>query len=109
MRRFRFILPWIAAVILALPSWAQATRADEVRTRGVLRVGTTGDYQPFSYRANARSPFVGLDIELAGRLAKSLGVRLELVPTTWANLLADLHAQRFDVAMGGVSISAERS
>lgn len=96
------------ALCLALPLFLAAAPLAEVKQRGVLRVGTTGDYKPFSYRANAASPFIGLDIELAGRLAAALGVRLELVPTTWPALMGDFTADRFDVAMGGVSITAER-
>ena len=94
---------------LALPLLLAAAPLAEVKQRGVLRVGTTGDYKPFSYRANAASPFIGLDVELAGRLAATLGVRLELVPTTWPALMGDFTAGRFDIAMGGVSITAERA
>ena len=107
VRRFLFVL----ALGLSLPSllWAQADRLGEIRTRGILRVGTTGDYKPFTYRANEASPFVGLDIELARMLAETLGVRVEWVPTSWPTLMADFNAGRFDVAMGGVSITAERA
>ena len=41
-------------------------------------------------------------------LAKALGVKLELVPTTWPSLMKDLGDDRFDIAMGGVSISLDR-
>ena len=84
-----------------------ASRLDEILARGVLRVGTTGDYKPFSYRVGS-GDFIGLDVALAGDLAKSLGVKLQIVPTTWGALLADLGEDRFDLAMGGVSVSLER-
>ena len=87
---------------------AQEPRLDAIRQRGALRVGTTGDYPPFSYRANRASPFIGLEVELAQRLATALGVKLELVPTSWPGLMSDLAAARFDVAMSGVSITVER-
>ncbi len=97
-----------AAVEPARPAAAAASsRLDEILARGVLRVGTTGDYKPFSYRAG-NGEFIGLDVALAGDLAKSLGVRLELVPTTWGALMVDLGEDRFDLAMGGVSVSLER-
>ena len=97
-----------AAVEPARPAAAAASsRLDEILARGVLRVGTTGDYKPFSYRAGS-GEFIGLDVALAGDLAKSLGVRLELVPTTWGALMVDLGEDRFDLAMGGVSVSLER-
>jgi chorismate mutase-like protein len=96
------------AVTAAPPaSAAPSTRLDEILSHGVLRVGSTGDYKPFSYRT-AAGGFIGLDIALAGELAASLGVKLQVVPTTWATLMADLGNDRFDLAMGGVSISLER-
>ena len=61
-----------------------------------MRVCTTGDYKPFSYRTNANSPFIGFDIDMAQGLAKQLGVKLELVPTSWPSLMNDLAAGRFD-------------
>jgi chorismate mutase-like protein len=86
----------------------QANKLDEILVRGALRVGTTGDYKPFSYRVGATDTFVGLDIALAGDLAHSLGVKLQIVPTTWSTLMQDFSAGRFDVALGGVSVTLER-
>jgi chorismate mutase-like protein len=86
---------------------APASRLDDILARGVLRVGSTGDYKPFSVRTTDGG-FIGLDIALAGDLAASLGVRLQVVPTTWGAMLADLGSDRFDLAIGGVSVSLER-
>ncbi len=90
--------------IAAEPS---TSRLDDIIARGVLRVGSTGDYKPFSARVDDGS-FVGLDIALAADLAKSLGVRLQVVPTSWGSMMADLGSDRFDLAMGGISVSLER-
>ncbi|MGV0035476.1 MAG: transporter substrate-binding domain-containing protein [Candidatus Azotimanducaceae bacterium WSBS_2022_MAG_OTU7] len=72
-----------------------------------LRVGTTGDYAPFSYSGDGLA-FSGIDIELARNLADSLDVELALVKTSWPTLMQDLDAGLFDVAMSGVSIIAPR-
>jgi len=80
---------------------------DTVRARGVLRVGSTGDYKPFSYQTGA-SNFIGLDVELADSLAHALGVKLEIVPTSWPALMKDFEEDRFDIAISGISITAER-
>ncbi|MBC3873110.1 gamma subclass chorismate mutase AroQ [Undibacterium flavidum] len=85
-----------------------STRLEQIKTRNTLRVGTTGDYKPFSYRATTNSPYIGFDIEMAQALANTLGVQLELVPTSWPTLMQDLASNRFDIAMSGISISAER-
>jgi cyclohexadienyl dehydratase len=73
----------------------------------VLRVGLSGDYAPFSLeRAGA---LTGSDVVLARRLAARLGVEVAFVPTSWPTLMADLQAGRFDVALGGVSVTRERA
>lgn len=98
----------LAGCLLAVALAAQAqNRLDEVLARGVVRVGTTGDYKPFSYRTEG-GEFVGLDVELAGDLARALGARLELVPTTWPTLMKDHAADRYDLALSGVSVNLER-
>jgi len=103
---------WGAAAVLAFaaaaaPAQAPANRLDQIVARGTLRVGTTGDYKPFSLRT-AGDAFVGLDVALAADLAKAMGVKLQLVPTTWSTLMPDLEADRFDLAMGGISVTLER-
>lgn len=87
---------------------APANLLDEIVARGSVRVASTGDYKPFSYRNPVTGQFEGSDIELAGQLADALGVKLELVPTTWPALMQDFAAGKFDIAMSGVSINLER-
>lgn len=104
-------LPLLASVFCALalsPAQASGDKLDEIQSRGVLRVGTTGDYKPFSYKNPVTSQYEGIDVDLAGRLAKSLGVKLELVQTSWPTLMADLAADKFDIGAGGISVTLER-
>src|SRR5262245_23667699 len=84
------------------------TTLADVRARGTLRVAHTNDYRPFSFRAPDGAP-TGIDVDVARRFAESLGVAVEWVDTSWSTLSADLAAGRFDVAMSGVSITAERA
>ena len=75
---------------------------------GVLRVGTTGDYTPFSLLRGDGS-YEGADIEMAHDLAARIGVRLEFVATVWVELLDDFLEDRFDIAMGGVTVTPARA
>ena len=79
-----------------------------VRERGVLRVGTTGDYKPMSFREPSTGEYWGFDAALAGDLARELGVKLEYVPTSWPTLMQDTLACKFDLALCGITITAER-
>lgn len=101
-------LPVATAAELLTPPSAATSRLDDIVARGVLRVGSTGDYKPFSYRTGAANTFIGLDIALAADLAKTLGVKLQVVPTTWGTMMGDLGDDKFDLAIGGVSVSLER-
>jgi len=72
-----------------------------------LRVGTSGDYSPFSLTRDGT--LEGLDVEVARRFARDSGRRLELVRFRWPELTRDLAAGRFDLAMGGVTARPERA
>ncbi len=102
----------ICCVTLCLAPMALPVAAGEalnaIKVRGELRVGTTGDYKPFTYKEADGSRW-GADIAMAEDLAKSLGVKLTLVPTIWADILADQVAGKFDIAMGGVTITPPRA
>jgi cyclohexadienyl dehydratase len=74
---------------------------------GKLRVGTSGDYAPFSVGRGAAAR--GFDLELARAFAAERGRDLEIVTFRWPNLARDLAAGRFDVAMSGVTVRPERS
>ncbi|MGI4953635.1 MAG: transporter substrate-binding domain-containing protein [Janthinobacterium lividum] len=97
------------AVAALLAGGAQAGETlDAVKARGVLRVGSTGDYKPFTFR-RADGSFYGADIDMAQRLAARLGVKLEIVPTVWATMTQDFTERKFDVAMGGITVLPARS
>ncbi|NME36672.1 MULTISPECIES: transporter substrate-binding domain-containing protein [Fusobacterium] len=78
----------------------------EIRKRGILRVGTTGDYKPFTYIENQK--YIGYDIEISRLLAKALSVDIEFVTTTWKDISKDLENQKYDIAVGGISKNLER-
>lgn len=99
----------LVLTLLLLPLAAAAqSRLDDIVARGTLKVGLTGDYRPFSLLDKATGQYAGIDVDMANNLAESLGVKLEIVPTTWSTLLADLGAGKFDVGMGGISVNLAR-
>jgi cyclohexadienyl dehydratase len=103
-------LACLAALLLAVTaaSAEPPSRLDEIINRGTLRVGMTGDYLPFTYLDKDTQKFRGFDVDMAEALGKALGVKVEFVPTAWPTLMQDFGADKFDVAMGGVSITLDR-
>ena len=83
----------------------------QILDSGLLRVGTTGDYPPFSSRQGSGpndGPPQGIDIDLAADLASSLGVEIEWIPSSWPALMNDLQNGRYDIGMSGISINLQR-
>ena len=103
-------LSLVTAAVLgasALVSPAHAgPRLDRIMDTKVLRVGTPGDYRPFAIKTDAG--YSGHDIDVIEAMAKELGVKVEYVPTTWPNLMKDIQADRFDVAVGGITRNVAR-
>jgi len=92
----------LAVLLCWLPLAAEAALPD-------LRVGTTGDYPPFSFIESQTGQYLGSDIDQARALATVLHRQVVFVPTTWGTLAADMAAGRFDIAMGGISVNARRA
>lgn len=87
---------------------SEADALEAVRARGVLRVGTAGDYQPMSYLDPETGSYVGFDAELAEDLAAALGVDLVWVETSWPTLMDDTLARKFDLAICGITVTDAR-
>jgi len=88
----------------------QAGDLAQIRQTGVLRVGETGDYDPFTV-VDASGSYHGIDADAAAMLAKAIGpnVKVVVVKTSWPTLSADVQAGKFDIAMGGISWNAARA
>lgn len=100
----------VALILLAatLASAQTVSHLDQIVQRGYLRVGTTGDYKPFSFLDSATSEYEGHDIEAAKLLAESLGVQARFVKTTWPTLLKGLQEDQYDIAMCGITRTLAR-
>ena len=81
---------------------------EKIRERGILKVGTTGDYRPLSCFDPASGRYTGFDTELAKDLAHDLHVRIQFVKTSWPALTEDQRAGKFDLAVCGITISDTR-
>jgi len=107
---------WRGVLFTALAAFGVAAQAqtngaesslDTVMKAGVLRACTPGDYKPFSF-LKPDSVYEGIDIDLAQSLATAMGAKLELVKTSWANLMPDFTAGKCEIAIGGISVTTER-
>ena len=93
------------AMAVSTAAWA-GPRLDRVMESKTLRVGTPGDYQPFAIKTD--KGYEGHDVDVIEAMAEVLGVKVEYVQTTWPNLMQDIQADKFDVAIGGITRTVAR-
>lgn len=100
------------AALLAGAKSAQAQTADSRLARimesGTIRVGTTGDFNPMSFRDTASNSYAGYDIEAMTQLAADMGVQIEWVVAEWATITAGISADRYDI-FSGASVNIARA
>ena len=96
----------VAGLAFAAPAQAQSALND-ILSNGVLKVGTTGDWNPMSVRDPATEGYKGYDIDVMTELAKDLEVELEFVPTDWKTLVNGIVAGKYHMT-GSASISPSR-
>ena len=77
-------------------------------TKGVLRLGTASDTEPFSF-VDGSGKIVGYDIELARYVAKKLGKRLEIVNMDFGGMIPALISGKVDMIAACITITSERS
>ncbi|WP_159650708.1 transporter substrate-binding domain-containing protein [Vibrio atypicus] len=107
-KRFKGAITALLGLAIALPSLAADTpNLDKINDRGTLRVGMS-TFVPWAMR-NTQGELIGFEIDVAKRLAADSGWKVEFVPTAWDGIIPALLAQKFDVIIGGMSVTPERS
>ena len=105
----RLITASVLAVALVSGSLAAAQSSlKDILDGGVLRVGTTGDWNPMTMRDPATNSYTGYDIDVMTELAADLGVELEFVPTDWKTLVNGVLAGRYHMT-GSASVTPQRA
>ncbi|MDR5806499.1 ABC transporter substrate-binding protein [Caballeronia sp. LZ001] len=103
------MLPALLSVLLATASnAAHADRLDDIKKAGVLRVAAFDSNPPFGFVDPKNNQIVGLDVDYANAVAKSLGVKLEVQPTNPANRIAFLKSGKVDLVFANFTITDER-
>jgi cyclohexadienyl dehydratase len=92
-----------AATLIRLVAWLLVGLA---ACTPAVRVGSTGDYPPFSEHGAAG--WSGFDVEVARAWSHDRGRRLVLVPVRWPDVEGALRRHEVDVVMGGVTVRADR-
>ena len=94
---------WVDAKYTTPPSLPPVAKAG---TGGVLRMGTCGTIEPFSFQSNGT--LTGLDIELGRVLGERLGKTVEVVDMTFDALIPALQGGKIDLALSNFNVTEER-
>ncbi len=99
----------LGVCLLAFSQVAAAqSRLHDILDKGVLRVGTTGDWNPMTMKDPATNSYRGFDIDVTTELAKDLGVEVEFVATDWKTLVNGVTANKYDIT-GSASLNMSRA
>lgn len=101
------IAPLMAVAMGSSAQEPQNDRFREVLGRGELRVGVQEGYKPFGFR-DTSGELVGIEVDLARDVAKTLGVKLALVPVQSANRMQLLQQKRIDLVIAAMGDTLER-
>jgi cyclohexadienyl dehydratase len=107
MRLLKILTAVMTILTIAAPAQA-ASVLEDILSGGVLKVGTTGDWNPMTMRDPKTNSYTGYDIDVMTELAKDLGVKLELVPTDWKTLVSGVTSGKYHMT-GSASISPSRA
>lgn len=78
-----------------------------IQKKKTIRVGMD-IFQPWAMK-NKKGELIGFEIDVARRLAKDMGVKVEFIPTPWSGIIPALLTGKFDVIIGGMGITPKRA
>ncbi|MBL1227348.1 transporter substrate-binding domain-containing protein [Enterococcus sp. BWR-S5] len=83
---------------------------DAIKEKGKLVVGTSADFAPFEFKTlvDGKDTIVGSDIDMVKAIAEKLGVEVEFMDMQFDAVLVALQQNKVDIAVSGISATAER-
>lgn len=104
------LFPLLAATLLglALAASAHAGRLEDIRARGVVRIGVSLGGEPIGFR-DARNEPVGYDVDVARQFAAKLGVPVKFSDVSSDARISMLMSHQLDLVVGNISITPERA
>ncbi|WP_413285897.1 transporter substrate-binding domain-containing protein [Vibrio sp. MA40-2] len=102
------MLLFLTATLSISNAMAETSRLQSILSSGVLRVGTTGDWNPMTVKDPTTNSYKGFDIDVTTELAKDLGVEVEYVAADWKTLVNGITADKYDMT-GSASLNMSRA
>ena len=115
MNPLRYLLAGMLALGIAAGASAQEARKalsqdsvlQTILERGSISVGMSA-FVPWAMR-DKNGDLIGFEIDVAKKVAEDMGVDINFVPTAWDGIIPALIAGKFDVIIGGMSVTTKRN
>ena len=78
---------------------AQTSKVDEIRSRVTLRMAGILNDDPYFSKDPRTGEWRGFAVEMARDIAENIGVKLEVVESSWANSILDVQSGKVDLAL----------
>lgn len=77
---------------------AETSTLERIKRTGVLRSAVIVGQEPYFHKNLATGQWSGACVEMANDIASKLSAKVELVESTWGNVILDLQSNKIDVA-----------
>ena len=91
----------VLLISLLLALGLSADRLEDIKRKGVLKVGVKYDFKPFGFKQDGK--VVGFDIDLAKYIARKMRLRLNLVQVTSKTRIPMVKANIIDIAAASMT------
>ena len=86
---------------------AAESAIEQVAKKGFMKVGMDV-FVPWAMK-DKKGELIGFEIDIAKKLAADMGVKVEFMPTKWSGIIPALITGKFDVLIGGMTITTQRN
>ncbi len=112
MKNLKKIIAVVLAVLTVCLSFAACSNGSKenkkslTATEGVLVMATNASFPPYEYKEG--EDFAGIDVEIAGLIAKKLGLELKIEDVEFGSIVGGVQTGKFDIGMAGMTVTEER-
>ena len=101
------LLAFVLATLMLLSLCACGEKpSDEPKTEKLI-MATNAAFPPYEY-VDDNGDYAGIDVEIAGLIAKELGMELEIKDVDFGAILGGVESGMYDIGMAGMTVKEER-
>ena len=101
MKTFKKIGALLLALLFVFAFTGCGKKADNK-----LVMATNAAFPPYEYKEG--ESFMGIDVEIAGKIAEKLGMELEIMDVEFGSIVGGVKTGKFDMGMAGMTVTDER-